>query len=66
MFLHPTTARHQPHDDCDPTMTLTRRRKQELRRWAVYGASILLVAFVVLSASNLWSLPYQFASYLAF
>ena len=25
-----------------------------------------VIAFVVLSASNLWSLPYQFASYLAF
>ncbi len=29
---------------------MTRRRKQELRRWAVYGASLLFVAFVVLSA----------------
>lgn len=29
---------------------MTRRRKQELRRWAVYGASLLFVAFVLLSA----------------
>jgi hypothetical protein len=31
----------------------------------ILGMPAMVVAFVVLSAANLWSVPYQFASYLA-